>query len=231
MCPPPVAGRDGGRARKTPPPRTVAAFDFDGTITRHDTLLPFLAHLIGRRRTVQGLLLLSAQMPRAMAGGASRDVLKANLLYGLLAGQPADALERAGESFADHLLAGRLRVDTLERIRAHQEAGHELVMVSASPELYVTPMATRLGFVSTLATRLEVGPDGLLTGRLAGRNCRGPEKVRRLQEWLGEETPVVLAYGDSRGDREMLAFAGAGGTWLTRRARYLRSRPTPPVWR
>ncbi len=209
-----------------PPGRTVAAFDFDGTITCHDTLVPFLAHLMGRTRTVGGLVVLSARMPRAMAGGATRDVLKQDLLYGLLVGQPVDAAERAAESFADRLLAGRLRADTLGRIRSHQAAGHELVVVSASPELYVAPIARRLGFATTLATRLAVGPDGLFTGRLVGRNCRGPEKVRRLQEWFGDETPVVLAYGDSRGDREMLAFADNGGTWLRRR-----SRPPSRRWR
>ncbi len=218
MCPPPVTGGDDGRAEEPPPTRTVAAFDFDGTISRHDTLLPFLAHLMGRRRTVRGLAVLSTQVPRAMAGGASRDVLKQNLLYHLLVGQDVEASRRAAESFADYLLAGRLRADTLERIRSHQAAGHELVMVSASPELYVAPIAQRLGFSGALATRLEVGSDGRLTGRLVGRNCRGPEKVRRLQEWLGDETAVVLAYGDSRGDREMLAFAGDGGTWLKRPA-------------
>ncbi len=200
-----------------PPTRTVAAFDFDGTVTRHDTLLPFLVHLMGWRRTFRGLAILSTQVPRARVGGASRDVLKQNLLYQLLVGQPADAVARAADSFADRLLAGRLRDDTLARIRSHQAAGHKLVMVSASPELYVAPIARRLGFTAALATRLQVGPDGLLTGRLVGVSCRGPEKVRRLQEWLGDETPTVLAYGDSRGDREMLAFAGDGGTWLKRR--------------
>ncbi len=209
------------------PTRTVAAFDFDGTITRHDTLLPFLVHLMGRSRTVRGLAILSTQVPRAMAGGASRNVLKQNLLYHLLVGQDAEATRRAAESFADHLLAGRLRTDSLERIRSHQAAGHELVMVSASPELYVAPIAERLGFSCALATRLEVGPDGRLTGRLAGENCRGPEKVRRLQEWLGDETPVILAYGDSRGDREMLAFAGEGGTWLKRRTLLRRGSARP----
>jgi len=212
------AGRDDDEESMTEAPgRTVAAFDFDGTITRHDSLLPFLAHLMGRRRTFRGLVTLSTQVPRAVAGGASRDVLKQNLLYQLLVGQPVDAAERAADSFADRLMGGHLRADTLERIRSHRAAGHELVMVSASPELYVIPIARRLGFAAALATRLEVGPDGRFTGRLVGHNCRGPEKVRRLQEWLGGETPVVVAYGDSRGDREMLAFAGDGATWLKRR--------------
>ena len=58
-----------------------------------------------------------------------------------------------------------------------------------------------------LATRLEVDADDRLTGRLIGANCRGPEKVVRLREWRGEALAVAFAYGDSDGDREMLALA------------------------
>jgi phosphatidylglycerophosphatase C len=129
------------------------------------------------------------------------------------------ALEAVAESFADHVVAHRLRRDTLAHVERHRAAGHELVVVSASPELYVAAVARRLGFAAALGTRLEVGQDGRLTGRLIGRNCRGPEKVRRLEEWLGEEACAVVAYGDSRGDRELLAFAGDEAIWVNRRGR------------
>ena len=79
--------------------------------------------------------------------------------------------------------------------------------MSASPELYVTPIGRRLGFDTVLATRLEVDADGRLTGRLLGPNCRGPEKVMRLREWRGEGLALAYAYGDSSGDREMLDLA------------------------
>lgn len=196
---------------------TVAAFDFDGTITRGDTLLPFLMRTRGRARTARAILAISVAVTRSMAGGGFRDAAKEALVLRLLAGQPVEPLEEAAESFADHLVAERLRPGTFERIERHRAAGHELVVVSASPELYVAPVARRLGFDAALGTRLEVGPDGRLTGRLVGRNCRGPEKVRRLQEWLTGDAQVVVAYGDSRGDREMLALAGEGGVWLPRR--------------
>jgi phosphatidylglycerophosphatase C len=73
--------------------------------------------------------------------------------------------------------------------------------------LYVSPIGRRLGFDAVLATRLEVDTDGRLTGRLSGANCRGPEKVARLREWRSGELVVDFAYGDSAGDREMLALA------------------------
>jgi len=63
---------------------------------------------------------------------------------------------------------------------------------------------------AVLCTELEVGADGRLTGRLAGRNCRGEEKARRVREWLAGarlDDPVLWAYGDSDADRPFLALA------------------------
>jgi len=199
--------------------RTVAAFDFDGTITRRDTMLPFLSHTVGWAPTATALAAISVPGIRVAVGRGSRQAAKEALFGRLLTGRPLASLEQAAESFADRLVTDGLRRDTLDRVQAHAAAGHELVVVSASPELWVAPVARRLGFTTVLATRLEVDAAGYLTGRLVGRNCRGPEKVSRLRGWLGDETPLVLAYGDSRGDREMLAFAGEGGLLLSRETR------------
>ncbi len=79
--------------------------------------------------------------------------------------------------------------------------------MSASLSVYLEPLGHRLGLTSVLATALEEGPDGRLTGDLVGANVRGPEKVRRLREWLGDGDVEIWAYGDSAGDRELLAEA------------------------
>ena len=190
-----------------PAARPLAAFDLDGTLTHRDTLLPFLHRAVGRGRTYRALLASSLPLARAAAfGGAHRDVAKAAVLRGVLAGAPLDGLTEAAEAFADHVVAQRLRTEVRERVDWHRGEGHELVLVSASPELYVTPIGRRLGFDTVLATRLEVA-NGRLTGRLQGANCRGPEKVMRLREWRGEGLALAYAYGDSAGDREMLDLA------------------------
>jgi phosphatidylglycerophosphatase C len=119
------------------------------------------------------------------------------------------ALAEAAESYADHVVAHGLRPDVRARVDWHRTEGHELVLVSASPELYVAPIGRRLGFDEVLATRLEVDPAGLLPGRLLGANCRGPEKVARLRQWRSDGLVVAYAYGDSAGDREMLALAAS----------------------
>jgi len=96
----------------------------------------------------------------------------------------------------------------LERVRWHTSEGHELLIVTASPELYVGPIGERLGFNAVLGTRLETDGNGRLTGALQGRNCRGAEKVERLRAWLGPTgDATVYAYGDSSGDRQLWEFA------------------------
>lgn len=188
--------------------RPLAAFDLDGTLTRRDTLLPFLRRAVGRERTYRAVLTSSLPLARAAAfGGSHRDQAKEAFLRSVLTGLSRSALADVAEAYADHVVDHALRSDTRARVDWHRAEGHELVLVSASPELYVTPIGRRLGFDHVLATRLEVDADDRFTGRILGPNCRGPEKVVRLRQWRGDTLAVDFAYGDSEGDREMLALA------------------------
>jgi phosphatidylglycerophosphatase C len=183
----------------------VAAFDFDGTLIRGDSFMPFLVLAAGRRRIAVALVMSAPAYPRG-----KRDAAKSVLVGSLLAGYPAARLSELGDRYGGDL-AGRIRPSMAARIAWHREQGHRLVMVSASLEVYLAATGRALGFDEVLATRLEVGADGRLTGRLAGANVRGAEKAARLRAWLAQELPEVpyrlWAYGDSAGDRELLAMA------------------------
>lgn len=187
-------------------PGATAAFDFDGTLTRRDTLLPFLGRLCGPGAVGWALTRETPLLVRVVLGRASRDEAKGALLESLLRGRRMDDLRKAAGPYAEHVLARRMRDGMLARVNWHRAQGHELVVVSASLEVYVAPVARRLGFDATLATRLEVDDRGVLTGRLEGKNVRGPEKARRVSEHLAGR-PLGWAYGDSAGDRELLAAA------------------------
>ena len=187
--------------------RTVAAFDLDGTLTRRDTLLPFLYRVAGAGPTARAVLAEAPRLVGVVAGRVSRDEAKEALLVRLLPGMEPAHLEAEAEAYAEEVVARRLRPWVQERVAWHREAGHALVIVSASPELYVAPVGRFLGFDAVLATRLQVGRDGRLTGRMDGLNCRGQEKVARLRAWLGDGPVVLYAYGDSSGDRELLDLA------------------------
>jgi phosphatidylglycerophosphatase C len=201
-----------------PAAEVVAAFDFDGTLTRGDTLVPFLQRLCGTRAVVRALVAQFGSLARAATGMAERDDAKALLLARLLAGQARDRVEAVVARYTDAVIARQLRPDVVARVGWHREQGHQLLIVSASPELYVRPVAARLGFDDVLATRLETDADGRLTGRLAGANVRGEEKVRRLTTWLDGRTPTLWAYGNSSSDGPMLEMADVG-VWVTRRGR------------
>jgi phosphatidylglycerophosphatase C len=188
-----------------PPPVGVAAFDFDGTLVPGDSLRPFLLRLLGGPRLAATLAMAGPAMAVGYAR-VGRDGSKAALFARAVAGLDATRVDDVGADFAA-VLAGRVRSDLAERLAWHRRAGHRLVLVSASLTTYLEPFGRHLGFDEVIATRLEVGRDGKLTGRLAGPNVRGAEKAARLRPLLGDAPAELWAYGDSAGDREMLALA------------------------
>jgi len=181
----------------------VAAFDFDGTLTRRDTLLPFLRQVAGRGRVATAGLRNLGGLERAARDRDARDVVKERVLAATLAGMPAATVDAAALVYAAHI---SLRDDVVATLRTHQAAGHQVVVVSASPTVYVAPTVHRLGVDNVLATDLDVA-DGVLTGRFAGRNCRAEEKVARLDAWLAGRDVELHAYGNSPDDAAMLARA------------------------
>lgn len=190
------------------PQRVVAAFDFDGTLTDHDTMLPFLLRVRGRMPVARAVAAAAPLLVRTAAGLDSRQRAKEALLVRTLRGWWLEELRPLAEEHARDIVERHLRADRLARLRWHQRQGHEVVLVSASPELYVGAVGRLLGCSAVIASRLEVDRRGCLTGRLFGANVRGPEKQRLLREWLGAAPPATLwAYGDSDGDAEMLAMA------------------------
>ena len=96
----------------------------------------------------------------------------------------------------------------MQRLAWHRQQGHRCVVISASLELYLRPWASTVGFDEVLGSRLEVLDNGRTSGKLLGENCFGPEKMRRLEALLGpREGYTLYAYGDSRGDKELLSAA------------------------
>lgn len=198
----------------------VAAFDFDKTLTTTDTLRVHLRRVAGYRLPLVYLRHLH-RIIAAAKGGSSRDRAKGHILYSVFAGMAAtEAQALAGETAL--LIEGRLlRPDMVDRLRWHQQQCHRIVIVTASLEDYVVPVMHGLGVNEVIATSLEVDRERVLTGCLAGPNVRGPRKAALLQQHLNGAR-VEYAYGDSTGDREMLAMAREP-TWVTKRV--VRGRP------
>lgn len=204
------------------PGRRIAAFDFDGTLTRRDTLLPFLVHVGGAQRVARAVAAAAPVAARARLGRLEaelhhRDAVKARLLAELFAGRDPDELAEAGRSYA-RTLPGRLRPAMAAQLAWHRQVGHELVIVSASLGAYLRPFGETEGLHHVIAVELEVGADGRLTGAMEGPNVRGPEKEIRLRAWLAGDVPDLLwGYGNSSGDVELLGMADVP-VWVDRRS-------------
>src|ERR1700722_17411500 len=157
-----------------PPDRpTVAAFDFDGTLVDGGSVFPFLVSLRGLWPVLRATLRLSPALLRAaITGGTAADEVKEKLFHRLLGGLSVTELDRRSAVFAHRHLRRHLRADTRRRLEWHQRQGHYTVIVSASPECYVSPAGEELGVDGVVATRLPVGGGGVLTGGSRGGEVR-----------------------------------------------------------
>lgn len=185
----------------------VALFDFDGTVTRRDSLLPFLWQLFGPLKLAGYALLLSPLLLGYMVRIIPNGIAKERLLGRMLGGMEMARLRAEAERFARDYLPCIVRPESAARIAWHQAQGHRIIIVSASLELYLKPWADALGIGEVVATRLRE-EQGRAASGFDGVNCFGEAKVQRIREYLGEMSALeIYAYGDSRGDTQMLALA------------------------
>ena len=203
---------------------TVAAFDLDGTLTEGGSVFHWLRFIAGDAAVAKAVLpLLVPLTVGALRAGHWADDAKERLFRAVLAGRDFDGVTKASDLFIRHHLADEGRAVVLGRLNWHREQGHDVVLVSASPQIYVDILVSVLEITGGLGTILAVDSQGKLTGNYYGKNCRGTEKMRRLNEWITsrnfDASPVIYAYGNSRGDRRLLAGAdfpfdaGKMGRW------------------
>jgi phosphatidylglycerophosphatase C len=190
----------------------VAAFDLDGTLTEGGSVFPWLKSIAGRGRTWRAALSLAGPLTvGAFRSSKWADNAKERLFVKLLAGLDGQDVVARSRTFALAHLEREGRAVLLSRLAWHREQGHDVVIVSASPQIYVDVLTEALNANGGLGTRLAVDPRGRLTGGYLGKNCRGTEKLRRLDEWIAQRhyptPPVIFAYGNSRGDRRLLSAA------------------------
>ena len=185
----------------------VAVFDVDGTLLRGDCL--WLA--ARRSKGAIGQLLAAVAVLPWLIGWQLRLVSTGRFKQQTIAAfGVCDAVNRAQASGRADWLLGELRAllrpEALQRLCWHQQRGDRVLLCSASPRLLLQPLADWLG-VELLCTELEQ-EQGQWWPRLASPNCKGPEKVRRLEQHLGSLDGLTIeAYGDSKGDRELLQAA------------------------
>jgi HAD superfamily hydrolase (TIGR01490 family) len=184
----------------------LALFDFDGTITSKDTSTPFIFHAVQPARMAIGKVVLSPLIIAYKLGVLSASRMRRSIVRFGFRGRLAADIRRAGLEYSRGRLASVVRAQALERIRWHQAQGDEVVVVSASLDVYLEDWCRQVG-VQLICTQLEHA-NGVLTGRYRDGDCSGPEKARRVRERYDlERFAVVYAYGDTPEDDAMLRLA------------------------
>lgn len=183
----------------------IAFFDFDGTISFKDSFIAFLRYKNKWGFYAKFLFILPLFIAYKL-GFFSEQGIK-NLCLGLVYKNTSkDDFDALCARFSKEVLPSILRPLAEQKLAWHKEKGDKIVIVSASLEEYLAPWCEKNGF-ELIASRLEVRA-GRITGKLAGLNCHGDEKVRRIKEkydLLGFEK--IYAYGDTKGDLPMLSLA------------------------
>ena len=186
--------------------KRIAFFDFDGTITTKDSLLSFILFRYGKRKTYLGLLKVSPFYVAHLFKLISVQAAKQKVLRQFFRNESVESFNASCNQFAMEILPGLERSKAMKEIKLLQEKGADVVVISASPYNYLHPWCKQLG-VELICTNLAT-KDGKLTGKIEGNNCRGEEKVRRIQSaYKLDEYDEVYAYGDTKGDKPMLELA------------------------
>jgi HAD superfamily hydrolase (TIGR01490 family) len=187
--------------------KAIAFFDFDGTITTKDSLAEFIRFTKGNSGFLLGLIPVLPHIIGFKFGLFNRQKAKEKLLSVFFSGMPEHEFKEQSVSFANNRVPSLLRPGAVEKLKWHQQQGHEVVIVSASPAHWLKPWCNSNGF-ACISTELEVA-DQKITGKIHGLNCHGEEKVRRIREkYQLSAYDAIYAYGDTGGDKPMLAIAG-----------------------
>lgn len=184
----------------------LALFDFDGTITSRDTLFEIIKYHRGIYFFLIGLVWLSPILTLHLFKFVSAQVAKEAVLSHFLKAMPIDEFKKMCFLFSQDKLPGLLNTKAIQKIEWHKQAGHRVVVVTASPENWVQDWCNTMS-IDLIGTKLEV-IDERITGRLSSPNCNGLEKVKRIKKYLNiDKYEPIYAYGNSKGDADMLKLA------------------------
>lgn len=186
-------------------------FDFDGTVTTADTLLAFIRYVCGTMHFLAGFALFSPLLVLMKLHLYPNYRAKQRLFAWFFKGMAEadfDARCRAFAADSKHLL----RPEAVRFMRRCMNNGGQLCIVSASIDNWVRPFFRDIAGgtqhpLIVIGTQIEI-KDGVLTGRFLTENCYGAEKVRRVEALFPDRNDYyITAFGDSRGDKELLDYA------------------------
>lgn len=188
-----------------------AFFDFDDTLSRGDSVVPFLLYAVRKGAAPKSQLLRAAWGFLAQIGHPGKISRAKEHTFSFIKGKRPDELDDLCRDFFREIITPRLFEDAIAELWRLKSTGHTVVVVSASADVYMHLLPEFLPVDAVLATRCTV-ENGAYNGKVEA-NCRGEEKPRRIAAWLAEngltlDAEASCAYGDSVSDAPMLRLVG-----------------------
>lgn len=184
----------------------LALFDFDGTITRKDSLLEFIKFTSGKVRFFLVMGLFTPLIIYYVFIKKDGEIAKRKVLSFLFKGKSDTELRQLGVSFSEKIIPTLLLPKAIDEIDKHKKNGNRIVVISASLEIWLKPWTDSMG-LELICTQMEF-ENHHFTGQFATANCNGTEKANRIKTYLNlEEFSPICAYGNSNGDKQMLELA------------------------
>lgn len=186
--------------------QNLALFDFDGTITKKDSFLEFIRFYKGFNSFIIGLIVLSPILFLYKVKIVKNWKAKERILTFFFKNEPFKEFCLKSTEFSLKIIPGLLKPDAVQAISYHLEKGDRVIVISASFENWLADWCKSMK-LELIGSKIEVR-NGLITGKIEGKNCYGIEKVIRLKQYLDiNQFSEIYAYGDSKGDLPLLELA------------------------
>ena len=202
--------------------KNLALFDFDGTLCTKDSFTGFIFYALSKRHIVKQGLKLLPWIQAYYLNVYPAHAMRPKLFYGMFKDTDYAEIKKIAEEYAQHLIQ-ELNPKFMQQLQLHQALGHDVVLVSASVDLYLKPLCQLLG-IDLICTEAEVR-ESRLTGHYQSADCSRMEKKTRIsQQYPIAEYVSIYAYGNSEEDLEM--FSLAQYTYMVGRDQKLPALPT-----
>jgi HAD superfamily hydrolase (TIGR01490 family) len=185
--------------------KTLALFDFDGTLYPHDSFTGFIFYALRKRHILRRGIRVSPWVQAYFFKLYPADRMRPRLFHSMFRDSAVQDIQQLAEVYAQQLIL-KLDPRLLAQLRLHQQLGHEVALVSASLDLYLRPVCNALK-IDLLCSEVEIQA-GKMTGFYRTPDCsRQQKKIRILDKYQLEHYAEIYAYGNSHEDEEMLSLA------------------------
>lgn len=191
--------------------KRIIVSDFDGTLTTKDSMFEIIVYKQGLFGLALAMICLLPWLILMVMKRYPKQRTKERLLYRCFKNMNEKEFLEFCCAFALEK-GGIIRKDLYNHLLREKKKGAEVIVITASPEIWVRAFLPEE--ITVLGTRLNY-ENGLLQPHFSGKNCRGKEKVNRLLEYLPDieknrSEYYITAFGDSSGDASLIDFSDEG---------------------